>query len=88
MLHRIRRHASGGFLLHSAYARFTGHTSDVNTVAFSADNRQIVSGSRDRTIRPRRSQQPHETGRVQSHDTPARVRTVDVAITKVTSTAL
>jgi len=31
--------------------KFTGHTSDVYSVAFSADNRQIVSGSRDRTIR-------------------------------------
>ena len=30
---------------------FTGHTSDVNSVAFSSDNRQIVSGSRDKTIR-------------------------------------
>merc|ERR1712159_843210 len=30
---------------------FVGHASDVNSVAFSADNRQIVSGSRDKTIR-------------------------------------
>lgn len=30
---------------------FKGHTSDVNSVALSADNRQIVSGSRDCTIR-------------------------------------
>lgn len=30
---------------------FQKHTSDVNSVAFSADNRQIVSGSRDRTVR-------------------------------------
>jgi len=30
---------------------FVGHTSDVNSVAFSSDNRQIVSGSRDKTIR-------------------------------------
>jgi len=31
--------------------RFVGHTKDVLSVAFSADNRQIVSGSRDRTIK-------------------------------------
>ena len=31
--------------------RFEGHTKDVMSVAFSADNRQIVSGSRDRTIK-------------------------------------
>ncbi|MCO5592370.1 hypothetical protein L7F22_046372 [Adiantum nelumboides] len=31
--------------------RFVGHTSDVLSVSFSADNRQIVSGSRDRTIK-------------------------------------
>ena len=30
---------------------FTGHTNDVLSVSFSADNRQIVSGSRDRTIK-------------------------------------
>merc|ERR1711918_275124 len=30
---------------------FQGHTSDVNSVAFSSDNRQIVSGSRDKTIK-------------------------------------
>lgn len=30
---------------------FSGHTSDVLSVSFSADNRQIVSGSRDRTIK-------------------------------------
>jgi len=30
--------------------RFIGHTRDVLSVAFSADNRQIVSGSRDRKI--------------------------------------
>jgi len=30
--------------------RFVGHTKDVLSVAFSADNRQIVSGSRDGTI--------------------------------------
>ena len=30
---------------------FVGHTSDVLSVSFSADNRQIVSGSRDRTIK-------------------------------------
>ena len=28
-----------------------GHTKDVLSVAFSADNRQIVSGSRDRTVK-------------------------------------
>jgi WD40 repeat protein len=28
-----------------------GHTNDVLSVSFSADNRQIVSGSRDRTIK-------------------------------------
>jgi guanine nucleotide-binding protein subunit beta-2-like 1 protein len=28
--------------------RFVGHTKDVLSVAFSADNRQIVSGSRDK----------------------------------------
>lgn len=31
--------------------RFVGHTKDVLSVAFSSDNRQIVSGSRDRTIK-------------------------------------
>ena len=31
--------------------RFIGHTNDVLSVSFSADNRQIVSGSRDRTIK-------------------------------------
>lgn len=31
--------------------RFTSHTKDVLTVAFSTDNRQIVSGSRDKTIK-------------------------------------
>jgi len=30
--------------------RFIGHTKDVLSVAFSADNRQIVSGSRDKSI--------------------------------------
>jgi hypothetical protein len=30
---------------------FVGHTNDVLSVSFSADNRQIVSGSRDRTIK-------------------------------------
>jgi guanine nucleotide-binding protein subunit beta-2-like 1 protein len=30
---------------------FIGHTSDVHSVALSGDNRQIVSGSRDHTIR-------------------------------------
>jgi guanine nucleotide-binding protein subunit beta-2-like 1 protein len=29
---------------------FYGHTKDVLSVAFSADNRQIVSGSRDKSI--------------------------------------
>lgn len=31
--------------------RFVGHSNDVLSVSFSADNRQIVSGSRDRTIK-------------------------------------
>jgi len=31
--------------------RFVAHTKDINSVAFSADNRQIVSGSKDKTIR-------------------------------------
>lgn len=31
--------------------RFVGHTKDVLSVAFSADNRQIVSASRDKSIR-------------------------------------
>lgn len=31
--------------------RFVGHTGDVLSVSFSADNRQIVSGARDRTIK-------------------------------------
>ncbi len=31
--------------------RFVGHTKDVLSVAFSADNRQIVSGARDHTIK-------------------------------------
>ena len=30
--------------------RFVGHSKDVLSVAFSTDNRQIVSGSRDKTI--------------------------------------
>lgn len=43
------------FLLHSPSGtttrRFVGHTKDVLSVAFSADNRQIVSGARDKTIK-------------------------------------
>lgn len=35
----------------SSVRLFKGHTKDVNSVAFSADNRQIVSGSRDKTIK-------------------------------------
>ena len=31
--------------------RFVGHTGDVMSVSFSPDNRQIVSGSRDKTIK-------------------------------------
>lgn len=31
--------------------RFEDHTKDVLSVAFSNDNRQIVSGSRDKTIK-------------------------------------
>ena len=31
--------------------RFVGHSKDVMSVAFSADNRQIVSASRDKTIK-------------------------------------
>ena len=31
--------------------RFVGHTKDVLSVAFSSDNRQIVSASRDRSIK-------------------------------------
>ena len=31
--------------------QFVGHTKDVLSVAFSADNRQIVSASRDKTIK-------------------------------------
>lgn len=31
--------------------RFEDHQKDVLSVAFSADNRQIVSGSRDKTIK-------------------------------------
>jgi guanine nucleotide-binding protein subunit beta-2-like 1 protein len=31
--------------------RFVGHEKDVMSVAFSADNRQIVSASRDKTIK-------------------------------------
>uniref|UniRef100_A0A2K6TA46 Small ribosomal subunit protein RACK1 n=1 Tax=Saimiri boliviensis boliviensis TaxID=39432 RepID=A0A2K6TA46_SAIBB len=31
--------------------RFVGHTKNVPSVAFSSDNRQIVSGSRDKTIK-------------------------------------
>ena len=31
--------------------RFVGHTKDVLSVAFSADNRQIVSAARDHTIK-------------------------------------
>jgi len=33
------------------FCGFKGHTKDVLSVSFSADNRQIVSGSRDRTIK-------------------------------------
>lgn len=32
-------------------ASFTGHSKDILSVAFSSDNRQIVSGSRDRTLK-------------------------------------
>ena len=35
----------------STVRRFVGHTKDVLSVSFSADNRQIVSASRDRTIK-------------------------------------
>merc|ERR1740124_785546 len=35
----------------SSDGQFAGHTKDVLSVAFSADNRQIVSGSRDNTIK-------------------------------------
>lgn len=35
----------------STTRRFVGHSKDVLSVAFSADNRQIVSGSRDKTIK-------------------------------------
>ncbi len=31
--------------------QFIGHEKDVLSVAFSADNRHIVSGSRDKTLR-------------------------------------
>jgi guanine nucleotide-binding protein subunit beta-2-like 1 protein len=31
--------------------RFVGHTNDVLSVSFSSDNRQIVSGSRDKSIK-------------------------------------
>ena len=31
--------------------RFVGHTNDVLSVSFSADNRQIVSGARDKSIK-------------------------------------
>lgn len=31
--------------------RFVGHNNDVLSVSFSADNRQIVSGARDKTIK-------------------------------------
>lgn len=31
--------------------QFVGHTADVLSVSFSQDNRQIVSGARDRTIK-------------------------------------
>ena len=32
--------------------RFVSHEKDVLSVAFSADNRQIVSGARDKTVKP------------------------------------
>merc|ERR1712066_1063558 len=35
----------------STVRTFQGHTKDVYSVAFSGDNRQIVSGSRDKTIK-------------------------------------
>lgn len=31
--------------------RFEGHSKDVLSVAFSVDNRQIISGSRDKTVK-------------------------------------
>jgi len=31
--------------------RFVGHSKDVLSVAFSGDNRQIISASRDKTIK-------------------------------------
>lgn len=41
----------GVFLSGQTTRRFVGHSKDVLSVAFSADNRQIVSGSRDKTIK-------------------------------------
>lgn len=35
----------------TATRQFVAHEKDVLSVAFSADNRQIVSGSRDKTIK-------------------------------------
>ena len=45
------RHILLFFLSGNTTRRFVGHTKDVLSVAFSADNRQIVSGSRDKTIK-------------------------------------
>ncbi|KAG1753036.1 guanine nucleotide binding protein beta subunit [Suillus lakei] len=44
-------HGHNHFVSDITTRRFVGHTSDVLSVSFSADNRQIVSGSRDRTIK-------------------------------------
>jgi len=36
---------------HRKLGRFQGHTSDVNSVAFSPDGRQVLPGSVDKTAR-------------------------------------
>lgn len=39
------------FISGTTTRQFVGHTKDILSVAFSADNRQIVSGSRDCNIK-------------------------------------
>ena len=47
----IHQYSSLEFCRCKTTRRFVGHNNDVLSVAFSADNRQIVSGSRDKSIK-------------------------------------